>query len=434
MESEAKRRIGAPLGLESKKPARISEEPTIYDNIEIVEDDEPVFAQPRIPSDSSETSNSSKKVLETNMDVTPTNEEEMWTDGNDFFQNMLSVPNKIPQCGRSSIVKIRKENRGRVLDSVNKFSTNMTPVRGGRPSTARMGVCASPALHQPPQATRRKTLTGIRTSIGGTGAVVPAGIRTNLPTPKSSNRKSHAPPTPIRKSSLAPQPHAHNKHYLAPTAASINRTREKSPQHVPVKTLKPKRSPAYSTNVIRKKRSPNVLRPATDHRQISGGSSSGKSKQVNVKRSTSSGVNKKTNVVKKDRRKDKRFLTIGYQNEIRSPLKECQNIHANIKRSNSDNTGSSTKPLKQRIGSEASENISGLAIQVTRTRSLKTDSPALSADRYYTPSADRVRRAHSDRSTPRKYSHKTRLELKAGQLHKIEANTPRKSPRLNHLI
>jgi hypothetical protein len=243
--------------------------------------------------------------------------------------------------------------------------------------------------------------------------------------------------TPGRRKSLAP-PHTaeqHHHHYAAPTTASLNMTKEKSPQHVPIKTLpKPKRSPAYNTNVIKKKRSPNVMRPSGP--MSSGGGSSNKSKQAaGVKRSTSSGVPaKKTTVVKiKDRRRDKRFLTIGYADEIRSPLKECQNIHANIKRSNSDQT-SSSKPIKPSSGSEPSE---VLYAQVTRTKSLKTDSPALPADRYMTPGVDRVRRAHSDRSTPRKHSHRTRLELKAGgHMHRIDSsNTPsRKSPRLNHLI
>ena len=100
--------------------------------------------------------------METNLDennedsnTTPTKDEEMWTDGADFFNNQFlnPLPTHVPQCGRSSIVKIRKEHRGRVLDSVSKFS-NLTPARGGRPSTARMGVCASPALHPPPPTTR----------------------------------------------------------------------------------------------------------------------------------------------------------------------------------------------------------------------------------------------------------------------------------------
>ena len=88
-----------------------------------------------------------------------------------WIENLSFKVEAGPVCGRSSIVKIRKENRGRVLDSVNKFS-GATPSRhaappppGTRRMSARMGICgASPSL--PPPTTRRQTLTGIKTSAG----------------------------------------------------------------------------------------------------------------------------------------------------------------------------------------------------------------------------------------------------------------------------
>ncbi len=160
------------------------------------------------------------------------------------------------------------------------------------------------------------------------------------PTPGRTPRKSLAPQTPGGRKSLAPLTPGGRKslapqhHYAAPTTASLNRTRDKSPSNTTLKaTTKPRKSPSYNTNVIKKKRSPNVAsKQSIIHKQVVQDKSDSKQKAV-VKRSASNGVIKNKTVVKiKDRRKDKRFLTIGYADEIRSPLKECQNIHANIKR------------------------------------------------------------------------------------------------------
>ena len=159
--------------------------------------------------------------------------------------------------------------------------------------------------------------------------------RKSLAPQTPGGRKSLAPQTPRGRKSLAPQHHRESdKHYAAPTTASLNRTRDKSPSNTTLKaTTKPRKSPSYNTNVIKKKRSPNVAsKQSIIHKQVVQDKSDSKQQAV-VKRSASNGVTKNKTVVKiKDRRKDKRFLTIGYADEIRSPLKECQNIHANIKR------------------------------------------------------------------------------------------------------
>ena len=56
-----------------------------------------------------------------------------WVDGAAFFHNLKELT--APQCGRNSIIKIRQEQRGRVQDSVSKFSsTSSTPQR---PSASR---------------------------------------------------------------------------------------------------------------------------------------------------------------------------------------------------------------------------------------------------------------------------------------------------------
>jgi len=473
MENEARRRISsAPTFgnlLSGTKPARISEEAPIYDNIVIKEDEVPVFALPDVPEDNSIAS-TANNLVETNLDendeysnTTPTKDEEMWTDGADFFNNQLlnPLPSHVPQCGRSSIVKIRKEHRGRVLDSVSKFS-NLTPARGGRPSTARMGVCASPALHPPPPTTRRQTLTGIRTSMGS------SSVKKRQSMAVARGTTPHKlPPTPSRAHSQQHRP-TPDRHYLAPTTASVNKVREKSPQHLsnktksrrspnsPSKTLKPRRSPHYSTNVVKKKKSPSVVKQqiltgatrqtGSSVAKSANGSNAGKSsvssakidKTSGVKRSTSTG-SKKVIAKNRDRRKEKRFLTIGYPEEVRSPLKECQNIHANIKRSNSDQSSTGKVSVKQRT--ESQDSVFPQAVQVYRNRSLKSDSMmspsvALPTDKYLTPVAAAVRRAHSDRSTPRRQKYRTKLEVTGGNMRDITVHQSlnRKSPRLSNLI
>jgi len=464
MENEARRRISsAPTfgnQISSTKPARISEEAPIYDNIVIKEDEVPVFSLPDVAEDDiiAATTNN---ILETNLDennedsnTTPTKDEEMWTDGADFFNNQFlnPLPTHVPQCGRSSIVKIRKEHRGRVLDSVSKFS-NLTPARGGRPSTARMGVCASPALHPPPPTTRRQTLTGIRTSMGSSSVKK----RQSVAASRGTTPYKLPPTTPSRTNSHQHRP-TPDRRYLAPTTASVNKVREKSPQHLsnktksrrspisPSKTLKTRRSPHYSTNVVKKKKSPSVVKQqiltgATKQSSSSSAKSTTSSvssakteKTSGVKRSTSSG-SKKVIAKNRDRRKEKRFLTIGYPDEVRSPLKECQNIHANIKRSNSDQGSTGKASVKSRT--ESHDNVFPQAVQVYRNRSLKSDSMMSPSDKYRTPVVAAVRRANSDRSTPRRQKYRTKLEVTGGNMRDITAQhqTPsRKSPRFSNLI
>ena len=205
----------------------------------------------------------------------------------------------LPQCGRSSIVKIRTEHRGRVLDSVTKFSgpASSTPLRRGAPPgsrriSARMGVCATPTL-PPPAVHRRQTLTGIKTSAGSR----PSG------------------------------------HYTAPTISTLAKQRDKSP----IAPLKPrvKGSPIKLSNTLAAgKRSP---------RHSSGSKRSLERKKSEPKEEGKRGVVRRTSSntapARKGsvggrgrRRDDRRFLTIGYNEDVRSPLRECQNIHANVKR------------------------------------------------------------------------------------------------------
>jgi len=390
MESEARRRVVvAPVGLNEVRENADEPEFEDTDMFKTLETnfDEPTTTEPIHVFGPASTERTPSPTAAT---------QETWIDGSEFFKNVLQVENG-PVCGRSSIVKIRQENRGRVLDSVNKFSTTTPsgrrgcPVTGTRRMSARMGICgASPSL-PPPPVTRRQTLTGIKTS---------AGPRTSA-------------------------------HYTAQTVATMNKRRDKSPNMPP--TIQAKKSPNVRTHLHfdnRRRKSPN-LQP--NQRTLERRPSSNTSAKAGVRRTVSNP--KKTKKDRANRRNDRRFLTIGYEDELRSPLRECSNIQANIKRSNSDQTPSSKKD-QARSGRtpQASEN-SYQNIQVFRTQSLKSDvmmSPALKM----TPRNDRVRRAMSERTTPRPF-----IKVTSSSVHKglfrgdiVGEGTPRRSPRLQNLI
>ncbi len=101
-------------------------------------------------------------------------EEETWMDASEFFrtgshllpEDAATSAAEAARCGRSSVIRIRQENRGRVFNSVVKFSgpagareaataaaaTAGTPIRRGggpvamtgtRRMSARMGVAAN---------------------------------------------------------------------------------------------------------------------------------------------------------------------------------------------------------------------------------------------------------------------------------------------------
>merc|ERR1719414_824544 len=195
-----------------------------------------------------------------------------------------------------------------------------------------MGVCgASPSL-PPPPVTRRQTLTGIKTS---------AGPRTSA-------------------------------HYAAQTVATMNKRRDKSPLLPPPQPIKTKRSPSVRTHLHfennRRRKSPNIQ---PKQRTLERRPSSNASAKVGVRRTVSNP--KKTKKDRSNRRNDRRFLTIGYEDELRSPLRECSNIQANIKRSNSDQTPSNKKEHARSTRTPLAAENSYQNIQVFRTQSLKSD-------------------------------------------------------------
>ena len=217
-----------------------------------------------------------------------------WVDASEFFKNVNQV--EAPQCGRSSIVKIRKEIKGRVQDSVSKFShaTPVRPVGASRRLSARMGTSVATPLPRPLPGASKQTLTGIRTT-----------------TANPSKRLST---------------------FANPTIASSNKVRDKSPIYEnQVKTTgKSTAEPSYQNVLVERKNS-----NSRDLKKVPVERSSSRGRKSRVKRNRSDAEQKE-----RRRREERRYLTIsGYPGETaRSPLKEKQNIPANVRRSESDRT------------------------------------------------------------------------------------------------
>merc|ERR1711971_709706 len=347
-----------------------------------------------------------------------------------------------PQCGRSSIAKIQAQNRGKVSEAVNKFSKpagsktpgrrmgatpSRKPTPGNRRQSARMGIAstASPSLSVPPSGARRLTMSGIKTS------------------------------TAARRTS----------HYSKDTVSSANKQREKSPlftasaarrlgtQKSPLELSKRRGTPMKVTEAIyanvpqpqkvslvdkksvhregqKVERRPSNNKPRVERKSSNSRDLGRKNNDIsepNVRRSVSNGKDKDrkikrngSNPSKKEKKKEvRRHLTIAYPGEVRSPLKERQNLDANVKRSNSDQTPSKkhNKPLENnravKQAPPSAENNDYVNVVVVRKHSLRSDLlmsprpdiPSALQDTIQdvtTPRSDKVRRAMSDRChTPR---------------------------------
>jgi len=361
-----------------------------------------------------------------------------WVDASEFFKNVTQA--EAPQCGRSSIVKIRTQNQGRVKDSVTKFSQpGATPVRCGasRRLSARMGTSVATPGHSrhppsklstlsslpPTPGPRRQTLTGIKTTV--------------------NKRTTSA-------------------NYANPTISSTNKTVEKSPLYEQISV--PRRSKARSkarskspNNVSKSPKEPSYQNVRVDRKN----SNSRDIKRHPVERSSSSGSKSRKNRVRRNksdadgrtkRKEERRYLTIGYPGEVRSPLKERQNIPANVRRSESDRTPSRvykssdvmTRARLQEL--ENLEDFENIGVNVVRKHSLKCDmlmSPKPKSQ-LVTP-IRQVKRAASERqSTPKTAPNRTRntplLSLNDHRrLNRVELEmiknaameTPRRSPRFS---
>ena len=341
--------------------------------------------------------------------ISSTKDEEFtdgWVDASEFFKNVTQA--EAPQCGRSSIVKIRTQIQGRVKDSVTKFSGHpgATPVRAGasRRLSARMGTCVTTPSH-----VRQPKITGAPLTLP--------------PTPGPSTRRQTL--TGI-KTTAAPNRRLSTANYANPTIASINRASNKSPallEPVAVQSRRGARSKSPRQSAIKSPKEPSyqnvkVERTNSNSRDI---------KRHPVERSSSAGSKSKKNRVRRNRsdaesrtkrreekRDGRRYLTIGYPGEVRSPLKERQNIPANVRRSESDRTPSrpsknTGESMMTRAKLQEVENLpdyENIAVNVVRKHSLKCDmlmSPKPQTNIPNTPltASSKVKRAASERSTPR---------------------------------
>ncbi|CAB4058382.1 ARHGAP11 [Lepeophtheirus salmonis] len=85
-------------------------------------------------------------------------------------------------CKRSSIIRIRNENRGKVSKSVETF----TQPHSNRRVSARMGVSTTPS----PFVTKRRQQTGIRTTTGAVKRHVPKNTDTNVSITNHGNKQT----------------------------------------------------------------------------------------------------------------------------------------------------------------------------------------------------------------------------------------------------
>jgi len=316
-----------------------------------------------------------------------------WVDASEFFKNVTQA--EAPQCGRSSIVKIRTQNQGRVKDIGTKFNQpGATPGRGAaaRRLSARMGTTVAtpghvnrpsklsstlsslPPTPGPGHVVRRQTLTGIKTSVTSTSKRTPA---------TSAN-------------------------YANPTISSNNKVREKSPLPSGTRSKSPHlqqarspKEPSYQNVKVERKNS-----TSRDIKKVERSSSSGSKPRKNRVRRNKSDADRRSK-----RKEERRYLTIGYPGEMRSPLKERQNIPANVRRSESDRTPMRsykeqekmvTRSQMQEVENRDYENIN---INVVRKHSLKSDmlmSPKVRGHELTTPASSKhVKRTASERSTPK---------------------------------
>jgi len=408
LESEAKRRVGVP-DLVNNKPSGVrlrSLDSTLTWNAKTYENVDTSRKQSKIvPEPITESAD------DTSMDS--------WVDASDFFKNVTEA--EAPQCGRSSIVKMRNQIKGRVQDSVTKFSQpGSTPHRhpGSRRLSARMGTAVStPGVRPIPSVTpshtpmrgKKQTLTGIRTSA-------------------SSGKRLST--------------------YANPTLSSINKVKDKSPvleqasgregmknmkrspmMVVPTAPQKSRRSPRENTyqniNVERKSSLSRDLKKHSVQRSTSGS----KDRRTKVKRNRSNAEKEKSK-----RKEERRYLTIGYPGEVRSPLKERQNIPTNVRRSNSDQTPNRAYKPGEIITRSKLRNETAF---VARKHSLKSDllmSPQLAKCDVSTPNV--VKRTVSERATPRRTPvvNGNSLRVKNVELRnlRISSDSPRRSPRLSN--
>jgi len=229
--------------LRAGKNAKVNAIPRVSPSQSVVNEKESTIIKQKTGLESSR----AKPVINIEPLRIPEGEEEMqqegWVDGATFFKNIKEL--NVPQCGRSSIVKIREDIRGRVQDSVSKFSsagdvnTPLRPVGSSRRLSARMGVTPHSlrlGVQPSPLVTPLGLASGRRT--------LPSGIRTTA-TGRPSTGRPAGPSNSYKGSTLA----------STAKAAEASPACEKPPQRkspavtgvtVMPATLKTRRSPSLS--------------------------------------------------------------------------------------------------------------------------------------------------------------------------------------------
>jgi len=355
-----------------------------------------------------------------------------WVDASAFFKNVQEA--EIPQqCGRSSIVKMRQEMKGRVQDAATKFGgAGQTPMKltaSARRQSARLGTSMTPAgnrfpghstiIKTPANQNRRSTLTGIRTSIRVN----------NVPIMPSSVFKDASPSyaNPTISSQIKEKPKSplfSDQNSIKGKSPSFDHSNERLSEHVTSRKSnnvllggnlerKPKeRSQSTKGNKVDRKGSYNSrdLKPRDKVERSTSGNA--RDRKANVKRNKSA-ADRRVQGIKKKKSNERRYLTIGYVGEVtRSPLKERQNLPINIRRSQSDQTPNRYVSLEDkaitRAMYRAEEELKSVAIMadIARKHSLKSDmimSPmrgVVVSEGCETP-LSKVRRAQSDRASPR---------------------------------
>ena len=320
-------------------------------------------------------------------EVEDSEQQESWVDGAAFFHNLKEL--NAPQCGRSSIVKIRKENRGRVQDTASKFATQ-TPLRPGRRQSVRLGTPGlAPALRlghgTSPLATpiglpsgRRTTLTGIRTTAAARSYLNPTIASSarardrSPPTEKAAEARPRRSPaaTAMRKKSPLP--------LKSPVYQNVKVERKKSEVERRPSTVKARPLERKASNPKETKARP-VERKASnprDIRKVPTSASVPRSKAGKVRRNKSTQERSQRRV---ERAEERRYLTIGCPGEVRSPpreratpLRETQNL---VQRSASDKTPGKAAGLRvTRAGLAEQENLGAAqAVLVARKHSLRSD-------------------------------------------------------------
>ncbi len=302
-------------------------------------------------------------------------DDDEWVNGVDFFKNKdrrlasIEMEESGSGCKRSSILRIRKENKGKVSQSVENFTR---PVMAPPPTPARR----TNQQHDVPSNSHTKSLSLRRQTAHHEGAVKHHA----MPTPTNSRRNSARMGVATTPSALTPLQPRNPKRTGIRT--SVNHKYAALTSSTPERNLTDRKAPdVKKTNVEVEK-----------HRTVR---TSDVPKKQSHQKATATRSNKKNSG-------ERRHLTIGYPGEVRSPLKDRQNMVATVQRSKSAQAPLLSKP-KRKSSIQKQQQPENCHCMVTRSQS--TRSPSITPAKLAPGSS--VRRNKSERSntknTPKRY-------------------------------